>query len=404
MRNSIFKTGGALAEENTAAYIERQADGEALTHLRAMHYLLITEPRQQGKTSLIARLSRHSGSYGFRFGYIDLEDLASSMNEGAWFEVLWDELMQSIGSVFADMILPAPRNCRDWLNRLYLLARAAEEQSSQIVIAFDEVGAMAKANWAESFFVSLRKFYNQRAFTRPQCRRVTFVLSGAFLPRDLITDETISPFNVAQRVHIMDFTLEQVGELVAKGAWNSEQANALAKRAHYWTDGQPYLTQSILSYLNEDATPNDVDTIVERLRREDDNHLFPILRRLNAEALLREYVAKILSGQEIRFYPQEHPRQAQLALLGVIKADEKGYCKIRNRIYEMALKELDSPAKAEASLHSIQRELAETRNNLRLIQERKAEYLPSTDIPLKLIKEERRLLERITELEQQLGA
>jgi hypothetical protein len=44
--------------------------------------------------------------------------------------------------------------------------------------------------------------------------------------------------------------------------------------------------------------------------------------------------------------------------------------------------------------------LAEARENLRLIQERKSQFVMETDIPLQLIKEERRLLERIEELEQ----
>jgi hypothetical protein len=60
--------------------------------------------------------------------------------------------------------------------------------------------------------------------------------------------------------------------------------------------------------------------------------------------------------------------------------------------------------RAEKNLHSLQLELVRMQNNLRLIQERKAEYVISTEIPLNLIKEERHLLDRIAELEQQLSA
>lgn len=45
-------------------------------------------------------------------------------------------------------------------------------------------------------------------------------------------------------------------------------------------------------------------------------------------------------------------------------------------------------------------QLAEARENLRLIQERKSQFVLETDIPLQLIKEEQRLLKRIEELEQ----
>ena len=47
-------------------------------------------------------------------------------------------------------------------------------------------------------------------------------------------------------------------------------------------------------------------------------------------------------------------------------------------------------------------QLAEARENLRLIQDRKSQYVLKTDIPLQLIKEERRLLKHIEELEQRL--
>ncbi len=55
-------------------------------------------------------------------------------------------------------------------------------------------------------------------------------------------------------------------------------------------------------------------------------------------------------------------------------------------------------------LSSLRRQLAEARENLRLIQERKDQYVLSTDVPLQLVKEERRWLDRIAELEQRLGA
>jgi hypothetical protein len=51
----------------------------------------------------------------------------------------------------------------------------------------------------------------------------------------------------------------------------------------------------------------------------------------------------------------------------------------------------------------VRHELAEARENLRLIQERKAQFVTSTDVPLPLVKEERRLVDRIAELGRQLA-
>jgi len=52
----------------------------------------------------------------------------------------------------------------------------------------------------------------------------------------------------------------------------------------------------------------------------------------------------------------------------------------------------------DEKLQSLRKQLAEAEYNLRLIQERKSEFVLETDIPLQLIKEERRLLKLIEEL------
>jgi hypothetical protein len=50
----------------------------------------------------------------------------------------------------------------------------------------------------------------------------------------------------------------------------------------------------------------------------------------------------------------------------------------------------------------VRRQLDETRENLRVIQVRKSQYVMETEIPLQLIREEQRLLERIEEWEQRI--
>jgi formylglycine-generating enzyme required for sulfatase activity len=61
------------------------------------------------------------------------------------------------------------------------------------------------------------------------------------------------------------------------------------------------------------------------------------------------------------------------------------------------------PATELKTIDSLRRQLAEARENLRLIEERKAEYVLVTDIPLQLIKDERRRRARVTELTKQIA-
>jgi hypothetical protein len=64
----------------------------------------------------------------------------------------------------------------------------------------------------------------------------------------------------------------------------------------------------------------------------------------------------------------------------------------------------DVPCLANADTESLRCQLAEARKNLRLIEEPKSQYVQETDVPLQLIKDERRLLERIEQLEQAIGS
>lgn len=55
------------------------------------------------------------------------------------------------------------------------------------------------------------------------------------------------------------------------------------------------------------------------------------------------------------------------------------------------------------TLQSLHEQLAEAEENLRLIQERKAEYVLETDVPLQLVKDEQRLGAQIAGLRARLA-
>jgi hypothetical protein len=343
MRETAFQTGGPLPSKSLV-YIERKADREALRLLHQMHYLQLTEPRQQGKTSLIYRLRTKLSSIGYVFAYIDAEGLKYD-NYTDWYAALTSrlttqfELVPELRQYFSD---ECSLYSIEWRDCLAYLARMGQRESKKIVIALDEIGSVPR-KWAEAFFRILRETYVVRE-VEPYFKCVTFILAGAFDPRDLITDSKISPFNVAQRVHLEDFTLGQLRQLVTHLGLSASQASEVSERLAYWIGGQPYLAQKICSYLTESQSAvdaNAVDIVVERLFREDTNHLPRISEDLESNTKLLNYARGMISGG-VRFSPAVNPSHFQLAyVIGVIKPDEDGYCRIRNRIYERVLAEME---------------------------------------------------------------
>jgi hypothetical protein len=241
-----FQTGGALLADSPV-YVKRQSDHEALVHLRNMAYLLLIEPRQQGKTSLINHLMCHPALSDVAFAYADVTTPDRS-TEATWYQTLCPRILRQLRGFIPHAQWPAtPQNSAGWRDFLCEVATFASDAHRRMVIALDEIGAVTFPG-ATAFFSVLRDVYNSRQ-AETEFKQLTFLLSGAFHPRDLIKDDKISPFNIAQRVRLADFPLAQVCELVGKGNWSDEQAAALAERIHYWTDGQPYLTQLLCSYL-----------------------------------------------------------------------------------------------------------------------------------------------------------
>lgn len=328
---TTFHVGGAIDLDHQDQYILRSADIEIGKEVSLMKYVLVIEPRQQGKTSLVNALMR-TYDKETEFAYVDITTIDQSSID-KFYESLCkrinDQLEYKVGFPYTDI------NHFYWREYLRHLASNATSRDSNTVIILDEIGAI-HLHESSQFFSILRDIFNSRQ-VEPILKHLTFVLVGAFHPRDLISDKRISPFNVARRIRLVDFSLAEVKELVAKGWSEKWQVEDLARRILYWTSGQPYLVQYICAHLPRAATQHDIDVAIEKLRKEDENHLPPILERLGADPELMEYLQRIRKNKKIRFYPSENIRQSQLELLGLIKADEKGFCKIRNRIYSLVL-------------------------------------------------------------------
>ncbi|MCP4699065.1 MAG: hypothetical protein GY862_19765 [Gammaproteobacteria bacterium] len=335
---SVYKAGGPLfctvKDKNSSkpkTYIERKADRNALSHLELMQYIMLIAPRQQGKTSLIYRIASLSG---YRLLYIDCSTL-NAASEHAWYQSVGERLLNQFGKWDKYHIIPSPENSYAWRNFLSELGKQAQQHNQRIVFALDEISAVPSAH-SEDFFSVIRESYNVIP-VEPEFGYITFILAGTYNPEDLIKNENVSPFNIAHRVHLADFSLEEVRKLVRKGGWSDEQVERLGERIYHWTEGQPYLTQLLCSYLGLNASPGDVDIGIEDLLS-DENHIRPLHKRLKGDQESYEYAGKILLDEKIKFYPGQNPQQAKLELMGIIKADASGYCTIRNRIYKRSLK------------------------------------------------------------------
>jgi hypothetical protein len=334
-----FVAIGPLAADSPV-YIERKADFRVLRHIRRMQYVQIIAPRRQGKTSLIYRMRGALRNSVYTLAYVDIASLISS-NEATWYQDLAARLVSQLREFLKCDYLSTPTDARTWRSFLLDLVTSephAADVKPRLIIAIDELGSIPH-DWAEDFFRVLREVYTIRE-VETNFQYLTFVLAGAIDPRDLISDSKISPFNVAQWVNLEDFDYEQVKQLVMFLRLPADETTSVAERVYHWTGGQPHLTQMLCLYLTKNGgniTPGAVDAAVERLFREDVTHFPRIARDLEADPDLPDYTRQVIASR-VKFAPSVNPQHYRLAyIIGVIKPDENGWCRIRNRIYEQML-------------------------------------------------------------------
>ncbi len=337
-RNTVaFHAGGPLTYKQADVYIPRSADLLASIQMLNMNYLLVFHPRQQGKTSFINNLIHHLNLNNIIFIYIDLSPFRYP-SEFDWYQTLYKKIVNNKN--LSEKQWPIkPENGNMWYEFLIELAQFAAITDNRIVIILDEMGTKIFPG-AQRFFEILRQIYNERG-SEPYLEQLTFCLVGILDPDELCENDGAFPFNVGYSVNLTDFTQIQIQELTSKGGWPQENAKLLADRIHFWTDGQPYLTQRLCQDLSliSNATPSDVDQSVQMLINTDKKHLVPLRKRLKADENqgLLDHLIEI-ENTIIEFDLSGPPWQTKLMkILGVIKVNNQNRLIVRNRIYRKAL-------------------------------------------------------------------
>jgi hypothetical protein len=348
MENLKF-LAGVIQDEDKYLYVRRTGDNEAVKNLQNGNYITIIEPRQQGKTSLIYDLRRRSELRDFRWLYIDCIRLRMNSPED-WYQDLCERLKILMAQVMPECA-PAEewRGHNDWRNFLAKLAGVMMEQNRRMVIVLDEVGAI-QFKGSNEFFAVLREIYNARG-PEKYFQYLTFVLVGTFSLSELISNPFTSPFNVAVRIRLEDFSRNELTELSAKYGLSGLEAERVAKSIHEWTSGQPYLSQMMFYHLSSEGGRKHIASnglksaariTAEKILASDANNIRPMRERLEelfarTDRDYRGNLVRILTGSAADYFPASVRWQEHYELAGIIKRGDRNLCQIRCRLYEKFL-------------------------------------------------------------------
>lgn len=347
MQKNPYKYTGPLDPvEDKLVCVPRSKDiDRVITGIMQGDYWAILGPRQIGKTTFLHQLRQELAV--FHCIYINLEVSPDTD------EAFYDSIIQLLIEQISTEALPADRD--KWkhygfdMNFYYFLRDFKLRENKKIILFFDEI---EKAPAVASFLHLWRKIFHERK-DQPELNKYSVIIAGSAELVSLTIGPT-SPYNIAKKVYLTDFTDQEAERLIAVPfqALGIEYESAAKEKLIDQTSGHPQLLQQICYLLVERALAEktsisliDVENSIETILIDNDQ-----LKILVEEAMqnkeLYNLVQQILRGEKIR-YAARH--KFAIAGSGPIKRDNK-YCAIRNKIYAELLTDVVGITSLETEL------------------------------------------------------
>ena len=361
---SFFVTGGTVPS-SSASYIARRADHDLREALLSGEFCYVLNARQMGKSSLSVRTVATLTAHGVQTVFLDLTKIGGqNVTPEQWYAGLLAATGRVIGLRSEMVAYWKQNNEQSFAERFFGALRevalekgdttkeGASEQP-RLVIFIDEIDATRSLPFSvDEFFGAIRAFYNSRALD-PLYRKIAFCLVGSALPSELIDDPRISPFNIGRRIELKDFTWKEVQPMAA-GLSGTTNAEALLLRVFFWTNGNPYLTQSLCAEIAAAPSafrkPGDVDALVARLffdvqARSRNINLADVSNRLlrlaqveglaerEARAAILTRYRQVWEGRRAVPDDETDPLVGLLKLSGIVRS-EAGQLRVRCRLYQ----------------------------------------------------------------------
>jgi L-asparaginase len=252
-----YEFGGGIVSSDSI-YVERHLDAELFETLRQRRNLVVvTAPRQSGKSSFLNRLLASLREAGQRTAYIDLRiaiGAPQDVNTKAvdWFRLFFEAVAADFGldsSGVSEWMLS--RQKVPWARQVieFLTTYCRESLSGPLVIAVDEIDFVSLFGYhTDSLFEALRSLASERRLD------ISFILASVNHPSDLLKALSRATFNVFLARQLYDF--EADAPTVSKWSaglegWPEKTKQAVGREVLRQTGGQPFLSSVLFQKVLE---------------------------------------------------------------------------------------------------------------------------------------------------------
>ena len=299
-------------------------------------YGIVYGGRRTEKTSLLLRLATLVTTPMY-VCFIDCQERPRAVAAS-----LYDYIARRVAETIPGAIQP----CVNDEGSLISFLRLALKQASitRLILLIDEVGALPLDS-RERLANVVRSMFTQRSTTYPELAKLLVVIAGGIELYDLAVTDVSTLQGVCEQVYLPDLSEAEGISIVNDGLIDlgvlAETAIVLAQTVNTHTQGHPYLTQRLSTFLEEAQgvhrvlTPLVVDHGIEAIMSDDVllRHLYSGLRKWRLFTTARRVLER-----PIRF-SRVAGDTSRLELLGLIRGTVGGHWCIRNPLLERVLRE-----------------------------------------------------------------
>lgn len=342
MDNPYKYTGPLNLESDRAVCISRS--NELTRVIRGIQkpecdYWVILGPRQVGKTTFLHQVAdEYTAGYTV---YFNFETPPAS--EDHFYEWLTGEILNRVPSRplndSGERIRKQTRKYNPEMRFFNFLEYfQPENERKKVILFFDEIERLPAV---KNFLHLWRRVYHER-FNRKGLNRYCVIIAGS---TDLIgmTMGPNSPFNIAKKVYLEDFSVRDSCELIQGPlqGYGVKIEPGVMESIIEQVNGHPQMLQQVCYLLLETAreksrviTVSDMEAVLSRLYWSS-NALETLEQDIEKDSRLLRLLKEVLNE-----VPKKYFAYKKYAISGAGAIVEKqGYCKIRNKIFETFLRD-----------------------------------------------------------------
>jgi len=289
--------------------------------------------RQVGKSSLLARAIAAAKAAGLRTFYVDFQSLEQNQLStlSSLLKVLARRLARELRTAAQPEEFWSEENgpktsISDFLQEGVLLPDAP-----RLVIFLDEVDLIfAHPEYRDDFFSTLRLWHNQRANNPEVWDRLNIVIVHSTEPALWIQDIHQSPFNVGDRVRLVDFDASQIADLNCRYGGVLKGDEEISK-LHDLLAGHPYLVrQALYSMATSDWTFDRLDEEAANSEGPFGDHLKRYLFGFDRDPKLKAAFKNIVQSRKC----DEEGHFQRLTAVGLVEGPDRRSARVRCRLYQ----------------------------------------------------------------------